>query len=845
MKRETIFLAALLHDIGKFWQRADEHGTTSSRILSPNTKDNVGIYCPQFNGQYSHKHVLWTAEFLDQNKTSFRTALGDDHFESFFKAAVKHHAPDQDDIFQLIVQKADHYASGVDRTKEEGQKDAEAENRWDSFKSVQMVSIFEGLQSDNKEYTYRIPIKPLTLKEDHFPTLEKTAVKGQVSYGDLWAGFESALKRLPDTDTDALCLGENISFLLHKYACTVPSSTLHLPDVSLYDHLKSVGIFALCLFDYLEAKNRLQPPLEIENTEAPVLLVGGDLSGIQSYIYDIISKDAARNLKGRSFYLQMLVENAVEWLLRELALPWSAVVYASGGGFFLLAPNTEEIRNKLKTARTFLVDNIFEVHKTSLSLNIDWEEVTQHQILNQEINKAWGNLTQKIAHLKNQKFKEKIINDFDFFFKPGEIGGKQQRDFITGEEFSEEETRDINQNQFNRTVRSLEGEPIKETTFIQIDLGKALRQADFWVTTKEPIPQWAGYEYRIGNIPVYNYLFSEAKLKQTSHRNPDDVFVRSFDLDIFEHDPERTYLNGKNCIHGFTFYGGNDYPADEAGKPVTFDEMAERGKGAQKLGILRMDVDNLGAIFVSGLDQRRRTFSRYSVLSRNLDFFFKGYLNKIWKDHFDGNTSIIYSGGDDLFILGHWTAIFEIAKIIRQDFRKWVCNNPKLTISGGIALTGGKFPISKGALLAADAEKKAKEHYADGEAKNALTVFDVPLNWESELIIVESLKHSMVGLIPQKLPRGTLQKLMSYAQTARMQAREGRSHAWRWHMAYDFSRAAKRQDEQAKPFYDRVKEAAFTDKWEDQCIPQGKSDIKRTFLDIIEVAARWAELETK
>lgn len=76
MKRETIFLAALLHDIGKFWQRADSNGSTSSETLSSDTKKNIGLFCPQYDSKYSHKHVLWTAEFLDRNKASFQTALG-------------------------------------------------------------------------------------------------------------------------------------------------------------------------------------------------------------------------------------------------------------------------------------------------------------------------------------------------------------------------------------------------------------------------------------------------------------------------------------------------------------------------------------------------------------------------------------------------------------------------------------------------------------------------------------------------------------------------------------------------------------------------------------------------
>lgn len=854
MNRETIYLAALLHDIGKFWQRADESGTASSKILSASTKRNEGLYCPQYNGRYSHKHVLWTAEFLDRHRQFFESALGgSEHFEAFFKASVKHHAPDRDDVYQLIVQKADHYASGADRTGESGQKDAEAENAWDSFKNVRMVSIFEGLLRDsNFKNERRVPIKALSLSDDHFPTLEKEAGKGWEQYDKLWSEFEQAFLQLKEADCDTLSLAENLSFLLHRYAGSVPSSTMHLPDVSLYDHLKSTAIFAICLHDYLAEKGRLNANFNIANEEAPVLIVGGDLSGIQSYIYDIVSTDAARNLKGRSFYLQILVENAVELILARTGLPWSAVVYASGGGFYLLAPNTDAVRESLTAARKQIADCLFDAHQTNLTLHIDWQEVTHKQIMQQckddGIHEAWAMLSKKIARLKNQKLKDRIKADYAYFFTPSEIGGKQRRDHITGEEFTKEENKAFEKGDFGKLVFELDNEerqPIKSGTEKQIRLGKNLRVTDFWVTSKVQIPQWREYEYQIGNLPVYNYLFSLERLKQVGQAHPDDVTIRALHLEQSGYNARVPYFRGKRCIYGFTFYGGNDYPEHESGQPVTFDDMAKMGPGAQKLGVLRMDVDNLGAIFISGLENNRRTFSRYSVISRNLDYFFKGYLNHIWETNYRENTSIIYSGGDDLFIVGHWSAIFAFAQRIQEQFAKWVCYNPNLTISGGVALTGGKFPISKGAGFAADAEGRAKAHRRPTDTeKNAIAIFGVPLGWDREYPMVLRLKNEMFNLIKEeKMPRGELQKMLNYAEMARTQSAAGGSTAWKWHMAYNFSRAAKfHNNSDTAALYDMIKTAAYTGQWMNEYVDNYSL---HTFIDLLEVAARWTEIETK
>lgn len=48
------------------------------------------------------------------------------------------------------------------------------------------------------------------------------------------------------------------------------------------------------------------------------MLIGADLSGIQSYIYQVVSKYAGKNLKGRSFYLRILSDSIVRFLLKEL-----------------------------------------------------------------------------------------------------------------------------------------------------------------------------------------------------------------------------------------------------------------------------------------------------------------------------------------------------------------------------------------------------------------------------------------------------------------------------------------------------------------------------------------------
>ena len=71
-----------------------------------------------------------------------------------------------------------------------------------------------------------------------------------------------------------------------------------------------------------------------------------------------------------------------------------------------------------------------------------------------------------------------------------------------------------------------------------------------------------------------------------------------------------------------------DYAAKEGGSTLDFGDLAKRSGGKEedtgidRLGVLRADVDWLGAVFAAGLPAQYATFSRYAALSRSLSMFF-------------------------------------------------------------------------------------------------------------------------------------------------------------------------------------------------------------------------------
>ena len=96
--REHIYLAALLHDIGKFYQRADIGSVNSSKYLSSSIKNLEGIILPSFKGVTTHKHALWTAQFIADHETVFKSLVGVSSLNlqnenNLMNIAAGHHLP--------------------------------------------------------------------------------------------------------------------------------------------------------------------------------------------------------------------------------------------------------------------------------------------------------------------------------------------------------------------------------------------------------------------------------------------------------------------------------------------------------------------------------------------------------------------------------------------------------------------------------------------------------------------------------------------------------------------------------------------------------------------------------
>ena len=849
-----------MHDIGKFYQRADPDHSRQSKRLSTQIKNMEGHWCPLFNGTYSHKHVLWTGAFFEEIEPKLKPLLEGAglSYGEMMNIAAAHHNPTRTDLLQCIIQKADHYSSGIDRTKSQNAAREGAEER-ETFRTKPMRSIFEGISltgnyPDSANYKYRLPLTGIALDEKYFP--QEKGVAETVDYAPLWEDFMGEVHHLDVRTLEAF--SDTMLYLLEKYTSRIPSTTIHLPDVSLFEHLKSTAAFALAIYDYCTAN-------DITDIGAmdgdPFLLIGGDVSGIQKFIYNIISKGAAKNLKGRSFYLQLLVDTIVAHFVKETKLYAGNVVYASGGSFYILAPNTKEVRDKADAIEIQIARALFKEHGLQLSLVTDTIAFGERQIFagkvtEDNIGSLWKGLVDKLGKKKGAKLGPILLEKFDSLFEAERVDSKEGRDAITMDELG------------TQRKKLDDGTMVNLSTYLQIELGKCLKSTKYQIISSEALTYFnADHSIQPLGLGIYHYFISDKELKEHENKlrnSADNVKVVYFNNEEFT---KTRLARGVNNSYGFVWYGGNDYPKNN-GEPKSFNELcgdddADGGKPSLvRLGILRMDVDNLGRIFKQGFHPEKRTFSRYSTLSRSLDFFFKGYLNKIWsgKEAFKNNTQIVYSGGDDLFIVGKWVDVIAFGAEIRTAFKRWTCDNPELTLSGGVAAVSAKFPLLKAAAFAEDFEKAAKAHAYGKVEKNALAFLNMlqdagdevffAFNWDTEFPVVLELKNRIGKMIDdEELASGFTSDMLNLMAQADFRITGQRKYYPQnldvlWLIAYKFKRAQKDKAEELTKF---LKE------WQTN-IMSGRMTIDGTEkmnesvyhpLQILAVAARWAAFEER
>ena len=477
-------------------------------------------------------------------------------------------------------------------------------------------------------------------------------------------------------------------------------------------------------------------------------LISGDISGIQNFIYTIPSKGALKSLRGRSFYLEILMEQIVDELLDALQLTRANLIYNGGGHFYILAPNTTKTSTAIEAMEKSINEWFLTVFGTKLYLALGSATATADELI-QSQRTLFRRVSQSVGEAKSKRYSEQHLADL---FNPNST----YNTVLHGErECSICHTSTVALSPYGKDTDAEAcpicnglyrlGEQIvdgRDTVFI---LARPNISDD-----SESIPKVEVYVNNLSNDAgkkkLYLYVVPESSL-QKFESNHEILRIYS----------KNTAKTGHNVFNRIWLA---DYVArKDNGQVYEFEELATSSglgedKGIKRLGVLRADVDNLGAAFIGGFISegsdrfKYGTLSRYADLSRDLAMFFKVAVNKMAQGDVQGfGTSVmpftiwankqvttrkihvIYSGGDDVFLVGAWDELLELAIDIREKLSEVTDN--KITMSAGLALFSPSYPISQMATITGLLESVAKDN--DGKDSIALFGFETNSNGEERI----------------------------------------------------------------------------------------------------------------
>ena len=183
-----------------------------------------------------------------------------------------------------------------------------------------------------------------------------------------------------------------------------------------------------------------------------------------------------------------------------------------------------------------------------------------------------------------------------------------------------------------------------------------------------------------------------------------------------------------------------------------------------------------------------------ATLSLQLSLFFEGWVKRLAESG-DRQDLVyaVYAGGDDVFLIGPWDCMPDLAVDIQRDFKSYSAENPDVHLSGGMAFIGGKYPIYQAAEDAGEAEAAAKAQ----PGKDSFCFLDQALKW-STFHEVDQMRGELEELVHAQgggAARSLLQILMSLDKQASEMRRDHGATVWgpwMWRGAYSLTRMAER-----------------------------------------------------
>ena len=783
---ETVYASSMLHDIGKFYLRTN---------LTDDKKKAYELYKEKYNIE-SQENIPYEVmsryfyEKLNIKKTQ------NEYIEEIFD----HHS--SSNLASILTSIGDKLSTG----KLENTGKTKGGQTLQGTKNLVSILSSVVLGRTSEERTRYKKVVRATQPEELIEEPEDPQTLTE-SYKNLWEEFEKSLSLRKELSIS------QIYYMMREFTSNIPSSAnSNKPSVSLFSHSSTTAAISAAIYrqlEELEPSERMKVLKQLVEAvdsnesnkkedhildEKMFCLLKADVSGIQNFIYNISIESALMALKGRSFYVNYLLDTIAWKILREEGLYEPNLLYSGGGHFYMILP--AKSAEKLVKYQEWIDNIMYKAHQLQLSVLLEVETFSPRDLLDNNFGTIFDNVSKKLKQKKYRKYQT--------FVKSGEIFKQRdnpvRRCAYCGRELSIHEYEN-DECKFCDSFSNL-GTKLSKSGYI---IFREAKQYNSAINTVNDIFKSIGFEIEFTDNPTDEELI--------------------FALDKWKYDPYEVTYYAKTASY---YYHKHDQSL------ASLEDIAKKADGIKRWGILRGDVDNLGKIFRTGLSQDKSkdeggSISKISTLSFEIELIFTVYLEKMIEKEYP-ECVIVYSGGDDFFILGPWSDLLPLAKDIRDMLDKFSGNNPNVTVSMAIEIApADKYPIYGTATDCGEALDEAKEYERNKKEKDAICVLGTSIGWE-EFEKFSNLSHKLEKVVKKNVSRRIFQ-LIYIADELYKEAQESKSVFKSWRFEY---------------YIGRLKQSARREQQE--TIDEIIRDILETRKSLYKYAvlsARWAELKTR
>lgn len=459
-------------------------------------------------------------------------------------------------------------------------------------------------------------------------------------------------------------------------------------------------------------------------------IILGDLSGLQDFLFDVafVGSGQARRLRARSLLISLLAETAALRVIAAVGWSRGNLVFSAAGKFLLAGPKLPDAaRMAVKDSAAEISQWLYAETGAALRPALAIADTAPGKPLSD---------ASEAAQLSLQRAK----------WQPWKDAFSSQGQWLTSRLVLPPISPpcDLCRRRLGRHREQDEGNEERllcDRCFQDGEIGRDLANARWIELLPQPILGTAdvlGFGMRMAN--------SDRPSPEAQH-----VFSLSGTYPVTDHRIIRRRL-------------ARHIPRHADGQLVEFKDLAARAQGSPLLGVLKMDADNLGIAFRAVVEGTSNLEGIKRLSERLDDFFARAVDEMLAQPPFD-SLYMIFSGGDDLLLVGPWNVAFDFAGHAQQTFSRLFANDP-LTLSGGFALIKPMHPIRNAADQAEDALERAKFQIAAGSnaPKDQFCAFGHVWKWRDHAVVVETAGRLANWVKQGVMPRGWLQTLLELAE---------------------------------------------------------------------------------